>query len=369
MAIINGYTLIEPPYQGGMALVYKGEKGTFARAFKMVRPDRAANNPRLCQLFLKEINLQTKLEHPNIIKILDAYPYTDAKGITVTVLEMEWLNGMDLQRYIETRAKNGLDAKTLIKIANRVIDGLEYAHNKKVLHLDIKPSNIFRTTDGYIKIIDFGIARVVGENAEIVDGGSRYTVIGETGESTFKGTIGYASPEQLVGGQLSYASDIYSFGKTLHFLATGTIDPAAEINDHLILNVVNKCTAQNPKHRYQNFNEVRLALNHKEDDELVECSSCGEKISKTAKFCPECGKAVEIKPKEQTCPRCKKERHANARFCDNCGWDFNRQDPPPSLKGYKCSKCNQITRAYSDGNVNFCNHCGASKEHLTPLYQ
>lgn len=373
MAIINGYTLVEPPYQGGMALVYKGQKGAFARAFKMVRPDKAANNPRLCQRFLKEIQLQTKLEHPNITKILDAYPYTDTKGLTMTVLEMEWLNGMDLQRYIENRAKSGLDSKTLITIANRIIDGLEYAHSKQILHLDIKPSNIFRTVDGYIKIIDFGIARVVGENAEIVEGASKLTVTGETGESTFKGTLAYASPEQQVGGRLSYASDIYSFGKTLHFLATGTTDPSAEINDALILSIVTKCTAQKPKHRYQTFNEVRIALSNPVEE--VKCNSCGAAINKTAKFCPECGTPVgeAKKPVKESCPRCKKERQGNDRFCDNCGWDYsqaaNPTPQPQRIIGYNCRQCKQTTKAYSDGRVNFCNHCGASKEYLTPIYQ
>lgn len=372
MAIINGYTLIEPPYQGGMALVYKGQKGAFARAFKMVRPDKAANNPRLCQRFLREIQLQTKLEHPNIIKILDAYPYTDSKGVTVTVLEMEWLNGMDLQRYIENRAKSGLDSKSLITIAHRIIDGLEYAHSKQILHLDIKPSNIFRTVDGYIKIIDFGIARVVGENAEIVEGASKLTVTGETGESTFKGTLAYASPEQQVGGKLSFASDIYSFGKTLHFLATGTTDPSAEIKDSLILSIVTKCTSQNPKHRFQNFSEIRIALSNPVEE--IKCKSCGASISKTAKFCSECGIPTDQtipKPKSEKCPRCNKLRNGNDRFCDSCGWDFN-QSPEPTprrIVGYKCGQCKQTTKAYSDGKVNFCNHCGASKEYLTPIYQ
>lgn len=374
MAIINGYTLIEPPYQGGMALVYKGQKGSFARAFKMVRPDKAANNPRLCQRFLKEIQLQTKLEHPNIIKILDAYPYTDNNGITVTVLEMEWLNGMDLQRFIENRARTGLDTKTIHTIAARIIDGLEYAHSKQILHLDIKPSNIFRTVDGYIKIIDFGIARVVGENAEIVEGASKLTVTGETGESTFKGTLAYASPEQQVGGRLSFASDIYSFGKTLHFLATGTTEPSAEIRDQLLQRVVEKCTTQNPKHRYQTFNEVRIALSNPVEE--IRCKNCGASISKNAKFCPECGTPTTApkQPQSETCPVCKKARNGNDRFCDNCGWDFAKSsDPVPNpskrIVGFKCSRCHNTTKAYSDGKVNFCNHCGASQDCLTPLYE
>ncbi len=371
MQVINGYTLIEPPHQGGMALVYKGEKGSFSRAFKMVRPDKAANNPRLCQRFIKEIQVQSKLEHPNIIKILDAYPFTDSTGRTVTVLEMEWLNGMDLQRYIEKKAPNGLDAETIKKIALQTISGLEYAHTKNILHLDIKPSNLFRTVDGFIKIIDFGIASVVGENAQIVEGAAKVTLVTETGESSFKGTLAYASPEQQVGGRLSFASDIYSFGKAIHFLATGTTDPSAEIKDSLISTIVVKCTAQNPKQRYQTFNEVRQAFSG--SSERVKCPTCGNMVSKSAKFCSECGHLMSTPPHEERCPKCGKPRHGQDRFCDACGHDYNspinHTNTSQKLIGYECSICHKMTKAYSDGRVNFCNYCGAPKHQLTPKYE
>ncbi len=76
MTTIKGYTLVEPPLQGGMAVVYKGKNGNFTRAFKIVRPDKAANAPRLSQQFLKEIQLQSQLDHRNIVKILEAYAHT-----------------------------------------------------------------------------------------------------------------------------------------------------------------------------------------------------------------------------------------------------------------------------------------------------
>ena len=86
---IKGYTLIEPPFKGGMALVYKGVNDNgFERAFKFVRPDKAENSPRLCQQFIKEIQLQTQLNHPNIVRILDAFSHTDTTGKAFTVLEM-----------------------------------------------------------------------------------------------------------------------------------------------------------------------------------------------------------------------------------------------------------------------------------------
>jgi len=368
MSIVNGYTLIEPSYKGGMAVVYKGQNGDFTRAFKMIRPDKAANNARLCEQFFKEIKIQAKLDHPNIIKILGAYPYTDNAGVTMTVLEMEWLDGMDLQRFIEQKSPSGLDSKTICKIAMQVINGMEYAHEQSILHLDIKPSNLFRTKTGYIKIIDFGIARLIGENADIVNDAGKTTVTSAlTGESTFKGTLAYASPEQQVGGKLGFPSDIYSFGKTLHFLCTGTTDPSAEVKDTLLAGIITKCTAQNPKHRFQTFGEVREAFSTQPEE--TKCPKCHSSVRKTAKFCPECGYSLQNTEDQDThvekCPKCGKTRMSNDRFCENCGWDFQRTKV---ITGYRCMKCNQTTRAYADGNVNYCNHCGATKKFLTPLY-
>lgn len=375
MSSINGYKLKEPPYKGGMAVVYKGEKGQFTRAFKMIRPDKAANNAKLCEQFLKEIKIQQRLDHPNIIKILDAYPYTNEHNNTVTVLEMEWLDGMDLQRHVEQNCRSGLDVATVKKIALQVISGMKHAHSQSILHLDIKPSNLFLTKAGYVKIIDFGIARLIGENANIVNDANKTVVASkETGESTFKGTLAYASPEQQIGARLRYTSDIYSFGKTLHFISTGSTDPSAEIKDSQLSKIVYKCTAYNPKDRYQTFDEVEEAFVSKQEEEEVKCPHCHSSIRKTAKFCPECGRALQEKPKQEKCPKCGKARNQKDRFCDNCGWDYSKHPTQESstntkaIIGYRCSKCGMRTKAYSDGKVNFCNHCGASKDSLTPIY-
>ena len=384
MAEINGYTLVEPPRKGGMAIVYKGKKGAFTRAFKMLRPDKAANNPQLCERFLREINVQTQLDHPNIIKMLDAYPYTDSEGRTSTVLEMEWLKGVDLQRYIEAKAPNGLDAAEVIKIAKRIAEGLEHAHSRNILHLDIKPSNIFRTYDGYIKIIDFGIARVVGENAEIVQGAETVTITTEFGESTFKGTPGYAPTEQQIGEKLGFYTDVFSFGQTLRFLLNGTINPSIDIKDRHLREVIDKCVHPTPMHRYQSFTEVIKALDG--EGELIKCSNCGFEVKKTSNFCPECGTPIQQpqpKPEEKVakCPKCGADRMGAARFCDKCGHDYSKQPtrpnppkpnpptPPKVIASYRCERCKQHTKAYADGKVNFCNHCGAPKSSLTPVYK
>lgn len=309
---INGYTLQEPPFKGGMALVYKGVNANgFERAFKFVRPDKAENSPRLCQQFIKEIRLQTQLNHPNIIRILDAFSHTDDTGKAFTVLEMEWLNGLDLERYVKQKAQKGMDDRRIKKILLQVLDGLEYAHKHNILHLDIKPSNLFRTFDGYVKIIDFGIARVVGDNAQIIEGAEKLTLVTETGESSFKGTMAFASPEQQVGGKLGFYSDIYSLGKTLHFLCTGTTDPSEEIKSPLFESIVERCTIDNPKKRFQSCAELRDALQvspqphplppiDERDDEIKptfkrwRCRKCGKIMKDPAnddltKFCTQCG--------------------------------------------------------------------------------
>ena len=359
--LINGYTMIEPPYKGGMALVYKGQKGGFSRAFKMVRPDKSANTPKLVSQFLREIKLQAGLDHPNIIKILDAYPYQDTNGDNFTVLEMEWLNGLDLQRYIEQKAKNGLNEEIIVKISLQVLSGLQYAHKHNILHLDIKPSNIFRTIDGYIKIIDFGIARVVGENAAIVDGVEKMTLMTETGESTFKGTLAFASPEQQVGGKLGFYSDIYSFGKVLHFLSTGSTDPSLEVKSPKLAEIISKCTMQNPQKRYQTCEEVIQALYEKKKTELKKCINvnCNKMIPITSKFCPECGALQEI-TSQQKCEKCGNIRIDNAVYCEMCGHKYGTPiNKTPTLPHkWKCNSCgNTWTDPVFDNCTKRCTMC------------
>ena len=329
---INGYTLVEPPFKGGMALVYKGVNGNgFERAFKFVRPDKAENSPRLCQQFIKEIKLQTQLNHPNIIRILDAFSHTDDTGKAFTVLEMEWLNGLDLERFVQQKAKNGLTDNSVKKILLQVLDGLEYAHKHNILHLDIKPSNLFRTDAGYIKIIDFGIARVVGDNAKIIEGAQKLTLVTETGESTFKGTMAYASPEQQVGGKRGFYSDIYSLGKTLHFLCTGTTDPSAEIASPLFASIVERCTIDNPKKRFQSCAELRDALTVFHRPVQKHCIHCGKLISNNVEFCTFCG-----------------------------GFQKEKKVEKPMTKMWKCKKCGKVIREeFADNLTRFCSNCGS----------
>ena len=244
---------------------------------------------------------------------------------------MEWLNGLDLERYVKQKAKNGMNDETVKKVLLQTLDGLEYAHQHNVLHLDIKPSNLFRTFDGYVKIIDFGIARVVGDNAQIIDGAEKLTLVTETGESTFKGTMAYASPEQQVGGKLGFYSDIYSLGKTLHFLCTGTTDPSVEIASPLFASIVERCTIDNPKKRFQSCAELRDALTASYRPVQKHCIHCGKLISNNVEFCSFCG-----------------------------GFQKEKKVEKPKIKMWKCKKCGKVIREeFADNLTRFCSYCGS----------
>lgn len=182
-----------------------------------------------------------------------------------------------------------------------------------------------------IKIIDFGIARVVGDNAKIIKGAQKLTLVTETGESTFKGTMAFASPEQQVGGKLGFYSDIYSLGKTLHFLCTGNTDPSIEIKSPLFAAIVDRCTIDNPKKRFQSCAELRNALLNNSAPQQKKCVHCGRTISSDAEFCSFCGS---------------NQSHSTSR--------------PSKPKKWKCMKCGKIAiDPVVDDLTKYCIYCGS----------
>ena len=362
---INGFKLIEPPLKGGMAEVYRGEKlnGRLCRAFKMVRPDKVRDAPKLAAQFNKEIQLLSSLHHSNIVQLLDAYTYSRPfknRMIDVAVLEMEWLDGKDLMRYIKENSPTGLPIRELEKIAICVTDAMEYAHNQNILHLDIKPSNIFRTNDGHIKMIDFGIAKVIGENPDAVVTG--LTAATATGESTFKGTMGYASPEQLVGGKLGKFSDVYSFGRTLQFLATGSDDVGAQVQNQKWSGIIAKCTQSNPYSRYQSFEEIKQSIENGEFEPAKKCDKCGATLRTGARFCDRCGAPTSSPPPpepKKKCPKCSKMIPSDSLLCTECGYSF--------ADIWQCGDCGKEFRRIKSmiENPKFCIYC--CSKNLKPM--
>lgn len=360
--LINGYKIVER-HQGGMAVVYKGiNDNGFTRAFKMIRPDKATSNPALCQKFLNGIRILQQLDHPGIVKALDAFTYQDDEtGGMYTVLEMDWLDGTDLDTLVKTQFSQGMRPEDVRSLAIDACNALYYAHQKKVLHLDIKPANLILTKTGFIKVIDFGIARIIGENAGIVDGGETISTVTMTGETSFRGTLAYASPEQFNGAKVTERSDIYSFGCTLNFLLTGTTDPSARVKDSHFSAIIDKCRAHNPNDRYASFEELKKAI---EGTAEKECPQCHNKISANMKFCPYCGspqyaeQKQKAETKTKTCPECGEKIAADMAYCTNCGHKFEAQDKPKDGV-WKCMVCGKTLSAeFNDDKNNYCCYCG-----------
>lgn len=203
---IGPYQLCEEIGQGGMGVVYRAERaeGSFEQqvAIKLLRNW----NKREVALdrFQREQQFLASLTHPNIAQLYDG-------GITgegQPYLVMEYVQGEPVTRYCD-RQQLSIDAR--LKLLLQVIDALSFAHKNLIVHRDIKPSNILATVDGQIKLLDFGIAKLLGEQAA-----SDLTL---TGDQVM--TPGYAAPEQLQNLNVTIATDIYQLGLVLYEMLTG----------------------------------------------------------------------------------------------------------------------------------------------------
>ncbi|MGH9776274.1 MAG: protein kinase domain-containing protein, partial [Candidatus Acidiferrales bacterium] len=185
---------------GGMGVVYLAEDPRLGRpvALKTMSPE-VARNPELLKRFYREAQAAAQLRHPNIVTI---YEIDEAEGIPF--IAMELLDGEDLEKIIRERRDIPIARK--LEIIIEVCKGLNYAHERGIVHRDIKPGNIEVLKDGQVKLVDFGIARV---------GGSSMTRTGDV-----LGTVMYMSPEQLQGLTVDARSDLFSLGIIVHEFLT-----------------------------------------------------------------------------------------------------------------------------------------------------
>ncbi len=191
--------------EGGMGNVYLGVHTHIGRkvAIKALNPG-LAKNPEIRERFKNEASMLSQLHHPNIVQL---YDYVEMEqGV---FLVMEFADGQPLDEYIEKVTGPIPEDKALPMFA-KILDGVAYAHKKNVVHRDIKPSNIIVSPEGKVKILDFGIAKIIG------DSNHKLTKTG-----TKLGTVLYMSPEQVKGQTLDLRTDIYSLGITLFEMLTG----------------------------------------------------------------------------------------------------------------------------------------------------
>ena len=197
------YQIISEVGKGSMGVVYKAHDPQIDRvvALKVLRPDRITSE-EFVQRFLKEAHAIGRLSHPNIVTVYDSGQDNETLYIV-----MEFLIGKTLK---ETQQEKQLSLQEIISIGAQVADALDYAHRQGIVHRDIKPSNILLTPEGYLKLTDFGIARIEDPTAHH-----------QTQAGDILGTPIYMSPEQIMGQKVDGRSDLYSLGVILYELTTG----------------------------------------------------------------------------------------------------------------------------------------------------
>ena len=201
--IAGKYLIMGEIGRGGMGVVYKAEDTKLKRtvALKFLPPEYGVY-PEAKERFLREAQSAAALSHPNICTI---YEVEEVEG--QPYIAMEYVSGENLRQRL---AKEPMDSDTTVDIAVQIASGLEAAHQRGIIHRDIKSANIMVTEKGQAKVMDFGLAKVAGE--------SRLTK-----EATTIGTIAYMSPEQAQGDDLDRRTDLWSFGVVLYEMLTGQL--------------------------------------------------------------------------------------------------------------------------------------------------
>ena len=200
--IIGKYKLVEKLGEGGMGEVYRGVNMMVERevAIKFLRPELAGQQ-QVVERFRSEAVTLAKLNHPNIATLYDF----DRQGDSF-IMVLEFVRGVSLDDVLQKRGAIPVDQA--VPIFCQVLDGIQHAHDFGIIHRDIKPANMMLTEKGTLKVLDFGIARILGT--------ARMTRAGN-----IIGTIEYMSPEQVRGMETDERSDIYSLGMLLYEMLTG----------------------------------------------------------------------------------------------------------------------------------------------------
>ena len=209
--LVGPFRLIREIGRGGMGRVFLAERadGQFQQqvALKLVRGGRSGGE--ILQRFLRERQILARLEHPNIARLLDG----GATGDGRPYFAMEYVAGEPITAYCDTRA---LDVRQRLTLFASVCDGVQYAHQNLVVHRDLKPSNALVTADGAVKLLDFGIAKVLHDPGDESEDDPTLTRLG-SGPMTPE----YAAPEQVRGEPVTTATDVYALGALAYELLTG----------------------------------------------------------------------------------------------------------------------------------------------------
>src|SRR6266849_7461096 len=265
---LGPYEIQSPLGAGGMGEVYRATDTKLGRDIALkVLPAEMAKDPERLARFGREAKALAQLDHPNIVTIHSVEECDDTHFLT-----MQLIDGLPLDRLIP---QGGLPVEQIVEIASALADALAAAHEKGIVHRDLKPANVMVSTEGRVKVLDFGLAKDVGASdpANATLKSDHRTQVG-----VVMGTPAYMSPEQTSGRPLDHRTDIFSLGVLLHEMATGRRpfegtssaelvsailrDTPASVTDVRpdlpsdLARVIRRCLEKDPRHRVQTARDV-----------------------------------------------------------------------------------------------------------------
>ncbi|MBT8492250.1 MAG: protein kinase [Deltaproteobacteria bacterium] len=292
---------------GASGAVYEADQIALGRtvAVKVLR-DELTQEPGVAERFHEEALLASRLNHPNTVSVIDYGSTPD--GLLYMV--MEFLRGRTLTRIVQD-ASEPLPIDAIVEYVTKVLEGLEEAHEAGVVHADLKADNVMvdsRRGSQQVKVVDFGIARLVSASDASSD---------STANQTICGTPEYMAPEVISGKDPTFASDLYAVGCLLFELVTGKTPfvgggvmevlsrhlrdrhpSAAELRPdtpEYVVEAIDRALSKDPSQRFGSATDFKDFLRRsapvQDGGELVLCTGCGVRIARTFRFCPECGQS------------------------------------------------------------------------------
>ncbi len=274
---LGHYQILSLIGKGGMGEVYLAQDTRLGRklALKLL-PKSFTQDADRVRRFQQEARTASALNHPNIITVYDIGQFDGLHFIATEFIEGETMRGL--------LGRKDVSRESLLELMTQVADGLAKAHSANIVHRDLKPDNVMRTRDGFAKVLDFGLAKLVEPQAASSDPTATVATLlmEQTKPGVVMGTLGYMSPEQAQGKEVDPRTDIFSFGCMLYEIVTGrrpfegtslpevvhkiVYEPAPPITDFNpqcpaeLQRIIRKCLNKDPEKRYQSVKDIAIDL-------------------------------------------------------------------------------------------------------------
>ncbi|HET9112214.1 MAG TPA: serine/threonine-protein kinase [Ktedonobacterales bacterium] len=366
---LGGCVITDLIGQGGMARVYRAHQTHLDRDVAIkVLPPYYASDQNFVRRFEQEARSLARLSHPNILVIHDA---GDEQGLLYII--MEYIAGGTLRDYMT----QSMSLREVTRIMREVASALAYAHERGIIHRDVKPVNVLMDTSKRAVLSDFGIAKVMATSAVMTRSGAGV------------GTPEYMSPEQCRGGQVDARADIYALGVMLYELLTGHTPfeadnytalahshiyelppPPSKYNPRIspaVQAVTMKALEKDPADRFQQAMDMAITLEQAAAAQApLPPAAAPERRLSAGPEAQERG--PQTGAQGVTCPRCQNVNHAHQRFCSTCGLPLG-QSRAPQASAHMVAVTHDVPAGFvlcpscqtpNDGLNRFCTRCGSN---------